>query len=128
MTVSSRAFAAMLRIGPPTTREVAVERSQVPTYSPRGSAPCRRWSVTLAPVIRQTGGFLMSAGDGQDGMIDARDVAATAAVIATAPKQHAGRTYWPGHARAASARSRSPSVVSTSTFTRRSPGSGRRSR
>jgi uncharacterized protein YbjT (DUF2867 family) len=49
--------------------------------------------LALAPMIRQTGGFLMSAGDGQVGMIDARDVAATAAVIATAPKEHAGRSY-----------------------------------
>lgn len=49
--------------------------------------------LALAPMIRQTGGFVMSAGDGQVGMIDARDVAATAAVIATAPKEHAGRTY-----------------------------------
>ena len=45
------------------------------------------------PMIRQTGGFLMSADDGQAGMIDARDVAATAAVIATAPKEYAGRTF-----------------------------------
>jgi uncharacterized protein YbjT (DUF2867 family) len=50
--------------------------------------------LALAPMIRRTGGFPMSAGDGQVGMIDARDVAATAAVIATAPKDHAGRTYW----------------------------------
>jgi uncharacterized protein YbjT (DUF2867 family) len=49
--------------------------------------------LALAPMIRQTGGFLMSAGDGQAGMIDARDVAATAAAIATAPKEHADRTY-----------------------------------
>jgi uncharacterized protein YbjT (DUF2867 family) len=50
--------------------------------------------LALAPVIRQTNGFLMSAGDGQVGMIDARDVAATAAAIATGPKEHAGQTYW----------------------------------
>jgi len=50
--------------------------------------------LALAPMIRQTGGFLMSAGDGQVGMIDARDVAATAAAIATTPKEHADRTYW----------------------------------
>jgi uncharacterized protein YbjT (DUF2867 family) len=49
--------------------------------------------LALAPMIRQTGGFLMSAGDGQVGMIDAHDVAATAAAIATAPKEHADRTY-----------------------------------
>jgi uncharacterized protein YbjT (DUF2867 family) len=36
----------------------------------------------------------MSAGDGQVGMIDARDVAATAAAVATAPRAHVGRTYW----------------------------------
>ena len=34
----------------------------------------------------------VSAGDGQVGMIDARDVAATAAAIATAPKEHADST------------------------------------
>ncbi|MEV6796267.1 SDR family oxidoreductase [Streptomyces sp. NPDC051320] len=50
--------------------------------------------LALAPVIRQTRGFVMSAGDGQVGMIDARDVAAAATAIATAPGGHAGRTYW----------------------------------
>jgi uncharacterized protein YbjT (DUF2867 family) len=50
--------------------------------------------LALAPMIRQTGGFVMSAGDGQVGMIDARDVAAVAAAIASAPKEHAGQTYW----------------------------------
>ncbi len=50
--------------------------------------------LALAPMIRQTGGFLMSAGDGKVGMIDARDVAATAAAVATAPRAHACRTYW----------------------------------
>jgi uncharacterized protein YbjT (DUF2867 family) len=50
--------------------------------------------LALAPMIRQTGGFLMSAGDGKVGMIDARDVAATAAAVAAAPGEHAGQTYW----------------------------------
>jgi uncharacterized protein YbjT (DUF2867 family) len=50
--------------------------------------------LALAPMIKQTGGFLMSAGDGRVGMIDARDVAATAAAIATAPREHAGQAYW----------------------------------
>jgi uncharacterized protein YbjT (DUF2867 family) len=50
--------------------------------------------LALAPMIRQTGGFLMSAGDGQVGMIDARDVAATAVAVATAPGEHAGQAYW----------------------------------
>lgn len=50
--------------------------------------------LALAPMIKQSGGFLMSAGDGQVGMIDARDVAATAAKVAVSPQAHAGRTYW----------------------------------
>ena len=50
--------------------------------------------LAFAPVIKQSGGFLMSAGDGQVGMIDARDVAATAAKLATSPRAHGGRTYW----------------------------------
>lgn len=50
--------------------------------------------LALAPMIRQARGFTMSAGDGQVGMIDARDVAAAATAVATAPGSHAGRTYW----------------------------------
>lgn len=49
--------------------------------------------LALAPAITRSGGFVMSAGDGQVGMIDARDVAATAAVIAAAPDRHVGRAY-----------------------------------
>lgn len=49
--------------------------------------------LAVAPMVRQTGGFTMSAGDGRFGMVDARDVGATAATIAAAPERHAGRTY-----------------------------------
>ncbi|MGX1777624.1 NmrA family NAD(P)-binding protein [Nocardia brasiliensis] len=49
--------------------------------------------LALAPVITETGSFPMSAGDGRIGMVDARDVAATAAAIAIAPTQHTGHTY-----------------------------------
>ena len=49
----------------------------------------------IAPLVKQTGGFVMSAGDGQIGMVDARDVAAVAVTIAGAPTDHAGATYWP---------------------------------
>jgi uncharacterized protein YbjT (DUF2867 family) len=38
--------------------------------------------LALAPMIKQTRGFPMSAGDGQVGMVGA-------------PAEHAGRTYWP---------------------------------
>ena len=51
-------------------------------------------TLALAPAIAKTGGFGSSAGQGRVGMVDARDVAAVAAGIATAPEQHAGRTYW----------------------------------
>jgi uncharacterized protein YbjT (DUF2867 family) len=49
--------------------------------------------LALAPMIKQSRGFVMSAGDGQVGMIDARDVAATAATVAAEATAHAGRTY-----------------------------------
>jgi uncharacterized protein YbjT (DUF2867 family) len=50
--------------------------------------------LALAPMIRQTDGFLMSAGAGQVGMIDARDVAAAAAAVATRAGKHVGQAYW----------------------------------
>ena len=50
--------------------------------------------LALAPAIRTTGGFGSSAGAGRVGMVDARDVAAVAAEIASSPGAHAGRTYW----------------------------------
>ena len=49
--------------------------------------------LALAPAIRATGGFGSSAGAGRVGMVDARDVAAVAAEIASSPGAHAGRTY-----------------------------------
>lgn len=51
--------------------------------------------LALAPQVRAGGAFVMSAGDGQVGMVDARDVAAVAAVVAADPAAHAGATYWP---------------------------------
>lgn len=51
--------------------------------------------LALAPIVKQTSGFVMSAGDGQVAMVDARDVAAVAATLATHPSGHAGATYWP---------------------------------
>lgn len=47
----------------------------------------------LVPEIAATGGFASSAGAGQIGMVDSRDVAAVAAVVAAHPADHAGRTY-----------------------------------
>ena len=50
--------------------------------------------LTLAPAIAKTSGFGSSAGIGRVGMVDARDVAAVAAQIATTPGGHTGKTYW----------------------------------
>lgn len=50
--------------------------------------------LALAPMVKQAKAFTMSAGDGQIGMIDARDVAAAATAVAAAPSAHAGKTYW----------------------------------
>ncbi|MEU5273533.1 SDR family oxidoreductase [Streptomyces hygroscopicus] len=47
----------------------------------------------MAPMIKQTHGFVMSAGDGRFGMIDSRDVSAAAAAVAADPTGHEGRTY-----------------------------------
>jgi uncharacterized protein YbjT (DUF2867 family) len=50
--------------------------------------------LALAPAIAKTSGFGSSAGKGRVGMIDARDVGAVAAEIASSPAPHAGKTYW----------------------------------
>jgi uncharacterized protein YbjT (DUF2867 family) len=49
--------------------------------------------LMLAPGIAATDSFGASAGAGQVGFIDTRDVAAVAADIAAAPGGHAGKTY-----------------------------------
>ncbi|KQU53964.1 hypothetical protein ASG84_23270 [Rhodococcus sp. Leaf278] len=51
--------------------------------------------VAFAPSVRADREIVMSAGDGEVGMIDAHDVAAVVAVIARNPAAHIGRTYWP---------------------------------
>lgn len=49
--------------------------------------------LMLAPAIAQTNGFSSSAGAGQVGFIDTRDVGAVAAEIAASPAAHVGKTY-----------------------------------
>jgi uncharacterized protein YbjT (DUF2867 family) len=51
--------------------------------------------LALAPIVKQTSGFVMSAGDGQVGMVDARDVAAVAATVAADSSEHVGRRTGP---------------------------------
>jgi len=50
--------------------------------------------LALAPVIAATSSFGSCAGQGRSGLVDARDVAAVAAEIITAPAAQAGKTYW----------------------------------
>jgi uncharacterized protein YbjT (DUF2867 family) len=50
--------------------------------------------LALAPAIAATSGFGSAAGKGRTGMVDARDTAEVAALIATGPRGHAGKTYW----------------------------------
>jgi uncharacterized protein YbjT (DUF2867 family) len=49
--------------------------------------------LALAPAIAATNGFSSATGKGRIGLIDARDVAAAAATIASAPAPHIGKTY-----------------------------------
>jgi uncharacterized protein YbjT (DUF2867 family) len=73
--------------------EAGLASSGLPHTLLRGNAFMQN-TLALAPAIKKTGGFGSSAGTGRVGMVDARDVAAVAAEIATAPGEHAGRTYW----------------------------------
>jgi uncharacterized protein YbjT (DUF2867 family) len=73
--------------------EAGLAASGLPHTLLRGNAFMQN-TLALAPAIKKTGGFGSSAGSGRVGMVDARDVAAVAAEIATAPGEHAGRTYW----------------------------------
>jgi uncharacterized protein YbjT (DUF2867 family) len=50
--------------------------------------------LALAPMIAATDGFASSAANGRVGLVDARDVAAVAAQIATHPDEQAVNTYW----------------------------------
>lgn len=50
--------------------------------------------LMLAPSIATTDGFGSASGNGRIGMVDTRDVAAVAALIAAAPKPHQNKTYW----------------------------------
>ena len=50
-------------------------------------------TFALVPAINASGGFGSSAGHGRIGMVDARDVGAVAAQIASHPAEHVGKTY-----------------------------------
>jgi uncharacterized protein YbjT (DUF2867 family) len=72
--------------------EAALAASGLPRTLLRSNAYMQNLLV-LAPEIVATGTFSSSTGNGRVGMVDARDVAAVAAVIAAAPESHVGETY-----------------------------------
>jgi uncharacterized protein YbjT (DUF2867 family) len=59
--------------------------------------------LMLAPGIASASSFSTATGNGRIGHLDARDVAAVAAEIASSPGAHAGKTYWPTGPQALSA-------------------------
>jgi len=72
--------------------EVALEESGIPHTLLRSNAYMQNF-LALAPAIAVGSEFASSTGQGRIGMVDARDVAAAAATIASSPAEHAGRTY-----------------------------------
>ncbi len=62
-------------------------------YSPLRNNFYMQNFLMLAPAIAQTNAFGSCAGTGQVGLIDARDVGAVAAKIASSPADHAGKTH-----------------------------------
>jgi uncharacterized protein YbjT (DUF2867 family) len=76
-----------------TEIEAGLAASGVPHTLLRSNAYMQN-VLMLAPAIAQTSSFGSAAGQGRTGMVDARDVAAAAAQIASSPAEHAGRTYW----------------------------------
>jgi uncharacterized protein YbjT (DUF2867 family) len=75
-----------------TEIEAGLATSEMPHTLLRSNAYMQN-VLALAPAIAKTSSFGSSAGNGRIGMVDARDVAAVAAVIAASPAPHAGKTY-----------------------------------
>ena len=72
--------------------EAALAASGLPHTLLRSNAYMQNL-LALAPEIAATSAFSSSTADGRVGMVDARDVAAAAAVIAATPEDHEGETY-----------------------------------
>ncbi|MFM9921243.1 NmrA family NAD(P)-binding protein [Lacisediminihabitans sp. H27-G8] len=72
--------------------EQALTSSGLPYTLVRANAYMQNF-LALAPVIARTSTFSSPTGDGRVGMVDARDVAAMLATIATSPARHTDRTY-----------------------------------
>lgn len=72
--------------------EVALAESGIPHTLLRSNAYMQN-ILALAPAIATRSEFASSTGQGRIGMVDARDVATVAAIIASSPAEHSGRTY-----------------------------------
>lgn len=72
--------------------EQALAETDVPHTLLRANAYLQN-VLALAPTVAAAGTFSSAAGDGRIGMVDARDVAAVAAAVATSPAAHVGKTY-----------------------------------
>jgi uncharacterized protein YbjT (DUF2867 family) len=76
-----------------TEIEAGLATSGVPHTLLRSNAYMQN-VLLLAPAIAATSSFGSAAGQGRTGLVDARDVAAVAAEIASSPAAHAAKTYW----------------------------------
>lgn len=72
--------------------EQALAVSGIPHTLLRANAYMQNF-LALAPAIAASSAFSSATGDGRIGMVDARDVAEAAAIIATAPAEHTGKIY-----------------------------------
>jgi uncharacterized protein YbjT (DUF2867 family) len=73
--------------------EAGLAASGIPHTLLRSNAYMQN-TLMLASAIAANSSFGSAAGKGRTGMVDARDVAAAAAEIASSPATHAGQTYW----------------------------------
>lgn len=73
--------------------EAGLAESGLPHTLLRSNAYLQNF-LALAPAIRAQHGFASSAAAGQVGLVDARDVGAVAAAVASDPARLGGRTYW----------------------------------
>jgi uncharacterized protein YbjT (DUF2867 family) len=93
MTSKASADSPIARRRWQTEIEAGLAASGIPHTLLRSNAYMQN-VLLLAPAIGATSSFGSAAGRGRTGLVDARDVAAVAAGIASSPAAHADKTYW----------------------------------
>jgi uncharacterized protein YbjT (DUF2867 family) len=93
MTSKASADSPIARRRWQTEIEAGLAASGIPHTLLRSNAYMQN-VLLLAPAIAATSSFGSAAGQGRTGLVDARDVAAVAAGIASSPAAHADKTYW----------------------------------